>query len=107
MEFSVYTMNDNGSGMVYHNKEEFLKEVALMIDDCVDNGGTFFSVQVNADSSCFHQEKSYTAFLYEEDGVVTADMSTYDTEAEAVEFAKYHNWDEVVNDVTGEIVWRR
>lgn len=57
MEFSVYTMNDNGSGMVYHNKEEFLKEVALMIDDCVDNGGTFFSVQVNADSSCFHRNR--------------------------------------------------
>ena len=51
--------------------------------------------------------KSYTAFAYEDDGITQADLSTYDNEQEAVEFAKSRNWDKVVNDITGEVIWRR
>lgn len=50
---------------------------------------------------------TFTAFVYEEGGIITADLSTYDSKEEAIEFAKYRNWDEVVNDNTGEVVWRR
>lgn len=57
MEFSIYTTNDNGSGMTYYNKKKFLEEISLMIDDCVANGGTYFSVSVNADASCFYCEE--------------------------------------------------
>lgn len=53
------------------------------------------------------QEFTFTAFAYEDDGIITADLSTYDSKEEAILFAKTHNWDEVVNDVTGEIVWSR
>ena len=54
MIFYIETTNDNGSGMKYNTKEEFLKEISLMIDDCIDNGGTFFDVQVDSDASCFY-----------------------------------------------------
>ena len=50
---------------------------------------------------------SFTAFAYADDGVTTEDLSTYDTKEEAIEFARARNWDEVVNDNTGEVVWRR
>ena len=46
MKFTIETLNDNGSGMLYKTKEDFLKEVGLMIDDCIANGGTFFDIQV-------------------------------------------------------------
>lgn len=52
-------------------------------------------------------EGSFTAFLYEDDGITTADLATYDTQIEAVAFAKSRNWDEVVNDITGEVVYRK
>lgn len=52
MEFSIYTMNDNGSGMKYFNKEDFLKELSLEIDNCIKNGGTYFSISVDSDASC-------------------------------------------------------
>ena len=55
MMFYIQTMNDSGSGMKYKTKEEFMKEIGLMIDDCIANGGTFFSVDVDADASCFYQ----------------------------------------------------
>ena len=55
MKFTIETLNDNGSGMAYNTKEEFLKEISLMIDDCIANGGTFFDVQVDSDVSCFYQ----------------------------------------------------
>lgn len=57
MKFYINTLNDNGSGMKYNTKEEFLNELALMIDDCIDNGGTYFDVSVDADASCFYQDE--------------------------------------------------
>ena len=54
MKFTISTLNDNGSGMVYKTKEELMKEIGLMVDDCVANGGTFFDIQVDADASCFY-----------------------------------------------------
>ena len=53
MKFYIETMNDNGSGMAYNTKEDFLHELSLMIDDCIANEGSFFDVQVDSDASCF------------------------------------------------------
>ncbi len=53
INFTIETLNDNGSGMEYTSKEEFMKEISLMIDDCIANGGTFFDIQVDSDVSCF------------------------------------------------------
>ena len=57
MKFTIETLNDNGSGMKYSTKDEFLKEVSLMIDDCIANGGTFFDAQINSDASCFFKDE--------------------------------------------------
>jgi hypothetical protein len=56
MKFYIETLNDSGSGMKYNTKEDFLKEISLMIDDCIANGGTFFDAQIDSDASCFYQE---------------------------------------------------
>lgn len=53
INFTIETLNDNGSGMEYTSKEAFMKELSLMIDDCITNGGTFFDIQVDSDASCF------------------------------------------------------
>ena len=55
--FTIETLNDNGSGMCYGTKEEFLQEVSRMIDDCIANGGTFFDIQVDSDASCFYTDE--------------------------------------------------
>ena len=55
MKFYIETMN--GSGMKYNRKEELLNEISRMIDDCTENGGTLFDVQVESYSSCFPTEK--------------------------------------------------
>lgn len=53
------------------------------------------------------KEVTFTAFIYEEDKETASDFfMDYDKEY-VIEFAKSHNWDEVVNDITGEIVWER
>ena len=55
--FSIETLNDNGTGMTYKTKEEFLNEINLMINDCIKNGGTYFDIQVDSDVSCFYQDE--------------------------------------------------
>ena len=57
MKFFIQTLNDNGSGMKYYTKEECLKEIGLMIDDCIANGGTFISFDVDAGASCFYNDE--------------------------------------------------
>lgn len=54
MKFTIET--ENSSGMKYKSKEEFLREISLMIDDCITNGGTFFDAVITADACCFCQE---------------------------------------------------
>lgn len=56
IKFTITTLNDNGSGMKYFNKEELLKEIGLMIDDCIANGGTRFDVTIDSDASCFYND---------------------------------------------------
>ena len=51
-----YIESDNGSGMKYASKEDFLKELSLQIDDCIENGGTYFAVHVDADAERFMTE---------------------------------------------------
>ena len=70
---------------------------SIHIDDC-----EYIGVWV-----CYKQKATFTAMIYEDGVIITADVSTYDTQEEAIEFAKNRHWDEVVNDDTGEIVWRK
>jgi hypothetical protein len=48
-----YIGMDSSSGQEFNNKEDFLKELSLMIDDCEANGGTQFDITVDADANCF------------------------------------------------------
>lgn len=52
-----------------------------------------------------HKQETYTAFLY--NGDEAEDLFMCNNVNEAIEFAERHNWDEVVNDITGEVVWKR
>ena len=54
MNYHISTTFDNGSGMEFRTKEDFLKEISLMIDDCIENGGSYFEITVDTDASCFY-----------------------------------------------------
>lgn len=54
MKYYIQTSSDNGSGMKYNTKEELLKEIGFMIDDCIANGGTYMCFDISADASCFY-----------------------------------------------------
>lgn len=45
---------ENSSGQEFNSKEDFLRELSLMIDDCEANGGKQFDVTVDSDESCFY-----------------------------------------------------
>jgi hypothetical protein len=67
INFTIETLNDNGSGMEYHTKEDFLKEISLMVDDAIANGATFFDIQVDSDASCFEKEDEDEEEDYEDE----------------------------------------
>ena len=58
MVFMTMSTWDNGSGCFYYTKEEFLKEISAMIDDCIANGGTHFDAEITTDASCYLIEES-------------------------------------------------
>lgn len=51
--------------------------------------------------------ESYTVIVYEKDCLVIADQAHYDNKEEAISFAKIRDWDEVVDNNSSEIVWRK
>lgn len=55
---NFYIGVENASGMSFNNKEAFLKEISLMIDDCRANGGTQFDITVEADASCYEENNN-------------------------------------------------
>lgn len=57
MNYYVDTQFDNGSGMKFKTKEDLLEEIGLMIDDCIENEGTYFAVTVDSDASCFYNDE--------------------------------------------------
>lgn len=57
MEMTFYIGDNNGgSGQKFNNKEAFLRELSMMIDDCAANGGDYFDVTVDAAASCFNTD---------------------------------------------------
>lgn len=54
---TFYIGSDSGSGQEFTNKEDFLRELSLMIDDCEANGGSQFDVTVDADADCFYNDE--------------------------------------------------
>lgn len=54
----------------------------------------------------FDCNHTFTAFLYEPDGETASDFTMGDSKEDIIEFAIANNYDEVVNDYTGEIVWK-
>lgn len=86
--------------------QEFCERYGFkIIDTVVSDIEVDWDEQLVDDSQIEEEGETYTAFVYEEDGVTTEDLATYDNKDEAIRFAKSHNWDEVVNDVSGEVVW--
>ena len=97
------------------NEESFftrtpeLYQWLIQLEECEEDGDGINCIDVKnewwIENPNFNE--SFTAFVYEDDGITAADLSTYDVKEEAIDFAQSRNWDEVVNDNTGEIVWRK
>lgn len=108
------------------NREE-AEEMGLSIDIETEwNGNSVFArdeAELNADGTPFdirvelidgeeeedEEDITFTAYLRGEyNGVgFMEDESTYDSKEEAIAFAKARNWDGVMDDSTGEIIWER
>ena len=50
MKFSITTLYDNGSGMKYFSKEEFLNMVSNLIDEAEETGFNYFHIDIDAGS---------------------------------------------------------
>lgn len=50
---------------------------------------------------------TFTAFIYKEDMETCIDLFMDSDMEYVIEYAKSQGYDEVVNDITGEVVWSR
>lgn len=88
--------------VLYDNWYQWLsecKDTGNTHDEIVLCHGEYFSDRLLCNGG-------FTAFKYENDGITVEDLATYDTAKDAIAFAKLHDWDEVVNDISGEVVWK-
>ena len=96
----------NGNIEVAAENEEaaYDKAMDMVAEKLVE---AFPTLDIEYDVECENpdDEESYTAFKY--DGKYPVDIKTFCDEWSAVNHAKRWGWDKVVNDITGEVVWRR
>lgn len=99
----------NGGISINANNEEEAHEKAMdyVVDKLVK---AFPTLDIEYYVECENpddEEESYTVSAYDCEGSVM-DLVMYDNKADAIREAKrWGFWDEVVNDNTGEVVWRK
>lgn len=52
MQFSISTLNGNGSGIMFNKKADFIQRISDLIDICAINGGNYFDADIDSDASC-------------------------------------------------------
>lgn len=106
MELTVYRVGFNGNDETEVDAES-ADEALELAKIIAKESGLHFALDYIV--ACPDEGQSYTAFLYlrGEHGVVATDISTHNSKTDAINFARLAGWDEVVNDNTGEVVWRR
>ena len=58
MKFYIYTTKKNDYEKECSTKEEFLKEIGLMINNCAEKGGTSFAVDIDTDVMCIRSNNT-------------------------------------------------
>ena len=53
------------------------------------------------------QDTTFTAVLYDDIRITIANQKTCGTPEDAICFAKMHQYDQVIRDETGEIIWQK
>ena len=90
-----------------------LRQMCIQIEECEDTEDAISCTDVRNEwwvvNPNFEEQITFTAYVRDVyNGICfIADRSTYDSQEEAIAFAKDRNWDGVMDDVTGEIVWVR
>ena len=51
--------------------------------------------------------ESYTTFLYGNDDDDILDENMFNNKQDAIRYAENNEYDEVINDITGEVVWHQ
>lgn len=49
MLFCIKTLNDNGTGYTYPNKELLMEHISTVLDHCIENGATYVDFEVESD----------------------------------------------------------
>ena len=49
-------ITQGGTGLEYTTKEDFLNEIASMIDKSIDHGGSWISIELFSDASVYEDE---------------------------------------------------
>ena len=57
MNFYINTSIDNGTGMTFNSKEEFLQTLSVLIDNCITNNCNYFDVMIDSDTNCFKEKE--------------------------------------------------
>jgi hypothetical protein len=96
----------NGSIEVTAENEEaaYDKAMDMVVEKLVK---AFPTLDIAYDVECENPDEaeSYTVFKYDEKYPV--DIKMFCDEWSAINHAKRWDWDKVVNDITGEVVWRK
>lgn len=97
----------NGNIEIAAENEEAAYEKAMdYVADKLVKAFPTLDIEYNVECENPDDEENYTAYKHDCEGVIIDSASFYSKDA-AIKHAQRHDWHEVVNDDTDEVVWRR
>ena len=97
----------NGDIEVAAENEEVAYDKAMdMVSEKLVEAFPTLDIEYNVECENPDDEENYTAFKCNSDGI-TLDLARFYEKECAIKYAQRWGWHKVVNDNTGEVVWRK
>ena len=97
---------NGGINIKAKNEEEAYDKAMDYVVNKLVQAFPMLDIEYNVECENPDDEEHYTAYKYDFDGAIIDSASFYSKEA-AIKHAQRHDWHEVVNDDTDEVVWRK
>lgn len=95
------------SGDVLFANARGVNQILLQLEECEETEEEINCIDVKNEWWIVNPNFTFTAYTRSQyNGIYFIDdKTTFDSKEEAIAFAKVHNWDGVMDNGTGEIVW--
>ena len=104
--YELFVKLQCGDAALLCSDAQHIDKLLIQLEECEETDDAISCTDVRNELWIVNPNITFSAYAVDEHGLIEY-KSTYDTVEDAIAFAKARDWDGVMHDITGEIVWSR